>query len=181
METASLTPTDEARLRSCYRRLLRRVLNIKTTYYTKKLDPTVPTVRNEDFDPKDRLVTALRRQRARLAARILALPQDHHVRTVTLTDSLTYRQLHSLPNRSGRPRRTWHEAAFTDLWEATYEDVERVRRHLHSQPPDSLPQQPTPQPVTHRPYSYPAGLLGLHRVVAALGCKAVERCVDRGF
>ena len=181
MGPASLTPTDEARLRACYRRLLRRVLDIKTTSYTKVLDPTATTMRNDEFNPQDKLITALRRQRAKLAARTLALPQDHHVRAVALTDCLTYRRLHNLTNTRGKPRSSWHDAAYTDLWTALHKDVAAHLYHLRLQstPPDH---PPPPQPTFHyRPYNYPTDLIGLHKLVTAVGCKAVERGIARGF
>ena len=85
----SLTATEFTRLDGAHARILRRVLQIPTTYYTEVLDPTATTVTNKEvlerarMAPLSRYITAYQ---LKLLGHILRTNSEDLTHDVTFTD-----------------------------------------------------------------------------------------------
>ena len=141
LESAPLTASDLHRLNLFHHRSLRRVLNIKSTYYTKILDPTKTTVSNSDLDPQSHFIRTLTQRRVSVAFHLLALPQSNLQRDCCLTAAFTFRDLKG-PRRIGRPRTQWMPEVFKAAFKGYF--------------PDKV-------------YQYPGALLDLKREVQRTG------------
>ena len=119
---------SEKKLESFHHSCLRRALGLKTTYYTKVIDPTVRTYSNADVLEQAQVPTVLEllsRRRMALLGRVLRAPQDDILRDVCLTSRNTLRAFTG-PQRVGRPRQSWIQNALTEAWD------------LHESCPDHL-------------------------------------------
>ena len=128
-----------------------------------------------DFDPTDKFTATLHTQRAKLAAKVLALPRTHHAHTTTFTDTVTFRQLHSLGNRRGRPKIKWNTVAYTNLWDTTHRQVTTNLYHNCIQALQPGDPRPPPHPTTassptHDLFPEPFGVKGLW----AAGCSSAR-------
>ena len=117
MESAALTATDLHRLDAFHHSTLRKILNIKTTYYTEVLDPTAHTFTNKDVQahapkcpPLSQTIAALQ---SKLLGHLLRADSTDLSHDVCFNSVLAYRQGGFGDRRRGRGRVHWAEQAAT--------------------------------------------------------------------
>ena len=120
MESATLTAADKQKLDSIHCSCLRKILNIKSTYYTELLDQTATTVSNStilqlaDLPPITAMST---KQQAKLFGHILRAEPTSIERNVCFTSAFNYRAAKStVTKRVGGPRERWAEQTAYSLY-----------------------------------------------------------------
>ena len=150
LESAPLTASDLHRLNLFHHRSLRRVLNIKSTYYTKILDPTKYTHTNEEvrnLAQIDTITEILSQRRMTLLGHVLRAPQTDLMHNVCFSKSRSLRSF-SDSQRRGRPRSHWIEAALMQAHMRSQGNSDTGQRMYHDmyEAPITVDIESTPLP-----------------------------------
>ena len=120
MESATLTAADKQKLDGIHCSCLRKILNIKTTYYAEHLDQTATTVSNStilqlaDLPPLTAMIT---KQQTKLFGHILRADPTSIERNICFTAAFNYRAAkNTVKKRVGGPKEHWVEQTAHSLY-----------------------------------------------------------------
>ena len=121
METAALTEDHLHRLDAFQANCIRKIPHIKATYYTKVLDPTQPTVTNQEVMSRVHMPTVsqtIHSHQLKFLGHILRGTQSDLTTQVCFTKAWIYRGgLKGDGLRKGIPRTHWLHNASAVAWE----------------------------------------------------------------
>ena len=125
MESAALTDISKTQLDAFQAECLRKIHNIKSTYFTKIINPTAHTTTNEEvmkMAKQHTISQIIQRQQLKFLGHVLRV--DFHKDPIPLeadicfTSAFVYRA--GIPGdgwRRGQPREHWAEQAAQNAWE----------------------------------------------------------------
>ena len=120
MESASLTAIDLQRLDGFQAECMRKIHSIKTTYYTKILDPSQPTLTNQQVllqTKQTPLSHHIHSMQIKYLGHVLRANPDNLEYDIFLTGALNYRAgTCNSGSRRGRSRSHWVEQVTQCIW-----------------------------------------------------------------
>ena len=119
MESAALTETSKKQLNAFHHSSLRKIFNIKSTFYTKVLDTTKPTVTNEQVLKRAHtapLSDYILSQQLKLFGHVLRAGQETIEHSVCFTKQMVYRADRTVKMRQGGPTLHWLEELAAEVW-----------------------------------------------------------------
>ena len=151
LELLSLSPTQLRRLNGVHAKFLRRVMGIKTTFFTEVLEPTEVTVKNFEVHQRAEvppLSQLLERSQHKLLGHVLRAPATELMHNVCFTEGWNNREFHGKQTK-GRHRPRWIHRVTQTAWKALHNPPPQLPR---PHPPIRTPTFPHVRPNPHAPF-----------------------------
>jgi hypothetical protein len=119
MESAALTEASKMQINTFHHNSIRKIMNIKSTYYTKILDTTITTTTNDQALRKAHMAPLslyILSQQLKLFGHILRAGQETLEHSVCFTKHMVYRSDRAGKMRHGGPCSHWLEELANEVW-----------------------------------------------------------------